>query len=411
MLTDFYFRYWRYYNDDYSWDDSGELFRPDFVLSSKKLQETGLSADEAKSYVESGFIYVEVSNTIIDRYYGGAITSIDWRTRFRLRDFSLTDPKIKQKSHVVVRRAKSWHDVREIVETFAAKSPHRRLLFRGQTQGYTVSRKVHNPHFVVDGIGEISLIPSVWRRMLSRRPDSYVSFYNLSLEEWSAILLSAFDVKDIEKRRQALLNQGEQIFTKRDMADCSDPILSEFSHFQMDVAAGLQFYLADLLATLLQHYGLDSCVLDLTTSLEVAMFFATHRFVQKPSGCAYKHVGTNDRRSVLYVLREDVREMQSYESDDRVIKKLFPLRPMRQACVISKSGPYALNLPADFLIGVIQLDFESITNESNLSVDYLFPGLAEDAFARALTVSPFVKRHMTSFGLAPHRRNRRRRSK
>jgi hypothetical protein len=191
-------------------------------------------------------------------------------------------------------------------------------------------------------------------------------------------------LKEIERRHQALHERGELILTMSNMADCGDPVLQEFGNYRLDLAMGLNFNLANLLATLLQHYGLDSCVLDLTSSLDVAIFFATHRFSRVENICAYEHIGTNNRKAVLYVLREEHREMQIYERDERVIQKVPPLRPKRQDCVISTSAPYALNLPADFLIGVIVLDFDAPTNESQLATTYLFPSDAEDAFAKAL---------------------------
>lgn len=386
--------YWNYYQDDFSWDDSHELLRPDLTQSRSKLIEAGLSVDEAHRYVSSGFVYQERSDTFIDRYYGGALLSTDMRTRFPFSHLPFRDPR--PQSRVRVCRARSWRDVRRAIEEFAVHS-RGRLLFRGQTENYKVCREVSNPHFLIDGLGEISLIPSLWRRMLRRRMDSFVSFQNLKLAEWSLILYSAFDLKDIEYRQKALYERGEFVLTMSDMEDCSDPVLQEYGSYRLDLAMGLDFNLANLLATLLQHYGLDTCVLDMTSSLDVAIFFATHRLTRVENVCTYEHVGTNSRKAVLYVLRENHREMQAYEQDERVIKKLPPLRPMRQDCVISKSAPYALNLPADFLIGVIFLDFDSPSNESKLAPRYLFPCDDEDSFLKALKTSSYAREHLTDF--------------
>lgn len=386
--------YWNYYSDNYEWDDEGELVRPDLAQSRAKLVEAGMSETDAQRYVASGFVYSKWSDTFIDRYYGGALMSVDARTRVRPSD--LIQWPIEPQNRVWVKNATSWVDVRRIVDEAAASSG-KRLLFRGQTQNHLVNREIHNPWFVVDGIGEISLVPSVWRRMLNKRTDRFPNFQSLGLLDWSQILYQGFDMKEIERRHQEKLDAGEWMHSMQDMADSDDSVLSEFGNFRLDLAMGMQFNLAALLSTLLQHYGLYSHVLDLTTSLEVAMFFATHKFRKLSSGCSYEFIGTNERKSVIYVLREDHREMNRHESLDPILRKLQPLRPQRQHCIISLSSPYALNLPADFLVGVIRLDFDSRSNECGVNAQHLLPDDKDDAFLKALKSNPFAKDHLTDF--------------
>src|SRR5215472_17516496 len=154
--------YWKYYDDRYDWNGSDEpfSFRPDLNESRDKLQEGGLSEAEADRYVRSGFVYEPFSELIIDRYYGGLLRSSDSRTRFFLEDFCKREWEAG--NHVQVRSANSWSDVQRIVDDWRSTC-RKRLLFRGQPENYPVSREVHNPFFLVDGVGEISLIPSLWR--------------------------------------------------------------------------------------------------------------------------------------------------------------------------------------------------------------------------------------------------------
>jgi len=254
--------YWNYYDNDYDWDDSHEITRPDLTVSRNKLQEAGMSEAEAIDFVDSGFVYEELSDSIIDRYYGGPVMSTDMRTRFPLREFCKREWLFK--NHVQMRSAKNWSDVRRFADEWKSASP-KRLLFRGQTQNYLTQRKINNPSFVVEGMGKVSLIPSLWRRMLKKNPNRFPSFENLTFFEWSHILSSAFDLKDIERRVQALREKGEYIFNEFDMEDSSDPVLQEFGSHSLDLSMGLNVNLSKLLGTLLQHYGLDSPLLDLTT--------------------------------------------------------------------------------------------------------------------------------------------------
>jgi hypothetical protein len=166
------------------------------------------------------------------------------------------------------------------------------------------------------------------------------------------------------------------------MEDSDDPVLANYGKFHLDLSFGMNFNLADLLSTLLQHYGLLSPVLDLTIDLDVALYFATHGFPQGLPKNRYHFVGTNGRRAVLYVFRQDKREMHAHEHE-RIIEHLKPLRPIRQSCVICRSAPFALNLAADFLVGVLKLDFDEATL-GTLDAHHLFPGQNEDAFLTAL---------------------------
>jgi len=97
----------------------------------------------------------------------------------------------------------------------------------------------------------------------------------------------------------------------------------------------------------------------------------------------------------LYVFREDKREMQAYDHE-RVLHKLKPLRPVRQSCVICTSAPYALNLAADFIIGVIRLDFEDF-EPRKYTVPELFPGPSEDSFLAALKKTLIYPQYVTDF--------------
>jgi hypothetical protein len=384
--------YWDYYRTDFDWNDAGEIYKPD-PLTSKRFEALGYSEAEALRLVESGYVMFNGLNIVFDRYYGGLLTSTDGRVRIAAEAFRPGSAALT--SRVQVHSAHSVADVRRLVDATRGRQT-RRLLFRGQTRHFALDRPVSNPAMSVDGLGEVSLVPSVWRRLLLARRSSFLPFRNLTQLEWSKILYANFDLEDIERRHKALLKAGEWIHTVSEMEDCSDPVVSAFGKVRGDLLLEFDQH-APALATLLQHYGLLSPVLDLSNDLDVALFFATHAFEGSGLDSNYRFVGTNERQAVLYILKEDEREMMAHERR-RLFEALDPQRPVRQRCAIASAAPWAINLPADFLVQVIRLDFD-LTSPLEYEVGDLFPSRDEDQFLRALISQDTP--HVTSFDQKP----------
>ncbi|TSK06590.1 MAG: FRG domain-containing protein [Geobacter sp.] len=377
-----YFGYWQYFDDDFEWDDAGQLVLPDLSLTRRKFAEIGLSDTEIEAFIRSGYV-MAMGDVVIDRFYGGALLSSDSRTRIRVDNF--INWYNNSRGEIPVYHASSMSDLQKQVDKWGSKY-RKPLLFRGQTKQYLLQRERPNPCLQVPGYGEISLLPSLWRKMQLKHPDSFHDFENLSTFEWTAVVSDMFDVDEIKRRIDKINSEGGWIYSAQDMEDCEDPLLKEYGSICLDMNYGHSFNLATSLCTLLQHYGLYSPVLDLTTDLDVALFFLSHRIEATGTSHSYKFVGDNHRQSVLYVFRQDNTEMNEH-AHHRVMNKLKPLRPVRQSCVICKSAPFALNLAADFLVGIIEIDFDITTPGKYLPAD-LFPDRSEDNFLAAL------KRHL-----------------
>ncbi|WP_010581575.1 FRG domain-containing protein [Schlesneria paludicola] len=388
------FGYWNYYDDDFDWTGKSSFVSPDLELTRSLLLRGGLLENDVEDHIDSGYLCFEGFDIVIDRYYGGPLASVDGRCRFRPDLFSKIDRAPQSRAKVFV--AKSIDDVRRIVDDFATRCGDDPLL-RGQTQNHVLERKINNPFFTLNGIGEISLLPSIWRRMLSKSRQCFLEFTNLSLFEWSSVFYSQFDIQDIERRHKCLHEKGEWVTSISDMEDCSDPVLRQFGKYRARLSFGHNYNLAPVLNTLLQHYGLYSPELDLTKSIDVALFFATNRFRRNGANCFYDFVGTNSRRSVIYLFRERFGEMQIHDSTEEVIAAFNPLRPIRQKCVVSHSSTFAMNLPADFLQAVIVLDFDLTDPIGILTTEQLFPTSSEDLFLSALKKHPYASPYVTEF--------------
>ncbi len=375
--------YWDYYNEEFDWKDGGP--QPDIVATRQIYSELGIPPNEAEALVASGYVNVR-GDTIIDRYYGGALLSSDGLTRIHKQSFAEwyqaakhSEPSCRRSTVFTI--ATSLDDLERQVSQIE-NNLGTRLLFRGQTMHHETTRLVKNPNLLVEGLGEVSLIPSIWRNLLKAKPSSFHSFCGLDLLEWSRIIYSQFDIKEIDRRVEEQTERGEWIYSAQDMEDSDDTMLSLFGRVRMDLNTGINFNLADLLNTLLQHYGLLSPYLDLSSDLRVALFFSSHQFVPTPGAPDYRFVGSNGSKSILYLFRNDKREMAEY-AHDRVLLNLQPLRPKHQSCVICRSSPYALNLAALYLVGAIRIDFELPATERG-STRELFPNSGDDTFLAAM---------------------------
>jgi hypothetical protein len=386
-------QYWDYYRPDYPWTDD-DCFTGALDDTRQAFLTAGYSDAQTEALINSGYVVYE--GIVMDRCYGGYLRSTDGRTRLTMEHFlKHSDPPARG---VRIHTAHSVGDLRDRIEQWNT-STSRRLLFRGQTDSYTLDRPRPNPFFRIEGMGEVSLLPSLWRKMFLSKKMGRQYFRNLLNLEWQPVTHSVFDLAEIERRREAALAAGEWMYSAQDMEDSDDPLLHRFGQMELDLSMGSDFNLATPLQTLLQHYGLLSPVLDLTSDLDVAMFFATHRYRINPDNgrSGYERVGTNERKAVLYVLREDQNEM-AIHGRERLLEDLNPLRPKRQACVVCRTGPDAMNLAADYLMGVIRLDFDDVP-PSRCDASHLFPDSNEDRFLAALKVNLRQPERVTDFSM------------
>lgn len=347
------------------------------------FEEMGFSEERCSSIISSGYVTSKYTSTIIDRFHGGPLLSADQRTRFSPEYFH----NIVNGENCFPRRppfplfhAKSMAGVKESVAEIQTSNPAMNLCFRGQTSHHKLGRKLVNPNFDHPELGETSLIPSVWRLLLKAAPSCFPQFDGLSMIEWGAILYKLWPMEEIHAREKSLQEKGEWLFTISDMEECSDELLRDFGKFRGDLNLEEAIFQGGLL-TMMQHYGLPSPFLDLTTDLEVATFFATHKFKMADDIATYNFIGTNQRQSIIYVLSVGEGDMHKHERN-KVMKMAKPARPYRQSCVVCSTNAWSINLPADYLVGAIILDHD-MDQPSRYCTGDLFPSPNEDPFLEA----------------------------
>lgn len=387
------FNYRSYFEPELVFEDDSPSLR-DRRISYEKFCEAGFSDSEACDLVASGF-EVLLDQIVIDRYYGGPIMSYDLRTRFPLERFRAEFGR--QPNRLTVHAVTSIAELFTLIDKLQGNFPHR-LLFRGQTGHYTVSRTIPNPTFVNAAIGETSLLPSVWRRVLKQRADALHQFRDLTMFEWSAIIYHLFDMRSVHEQEKA----AGFLYGVDDADDIpDDPALEPIRDFHLHRQAFINEYgmgSNPTFLTLLQHYGLYSPVLDLTTDPEVALFFATQKFARHGTSCSYTFNGTNGRQAIIYVLYQDQRETMQY-SHTKMLEKLDPQRPKRQSCVVMPTNEYSMNLAGDFLVAAIRLDFD-MAAPGRFTVGDLFPSDQDDLMLAALKSRTHgrVRADLTDFG-------------
>jgi FRG domain-containing protein len=135
-----------------------------------------------------------------------------------------------------------------------------------------------------------------------------------------------------------------------------------------------------------QHYGIDTCGLDVTFDPSVACFFATHKFHQRDDGTAYyKVVEDDDHCGVLYgfVFRDPkLTKTSELVESLPLFDHIQPTRPQRQKCALPFFHSHSINE------AVCDLDFVMYISKgfdiSGLpSAQELFPGVSDDEFYRA----------------------------
>lgn len=388
--------YWDYYNEKFGWPNG--IVKPDIEKTLSIYRELGISDNDSEDLIQSGYVCIH-GETIIDRYYGGAVLSSDCISRIHKNYFKEWYMAALNGNHHF-RKKIPFYAVNSLSElelkiNQIKDGTRRNILFRGQTQNHTTVRKIKNPNFLVDELGEVSFVPSLWRNMLTTASNSYHNFEGMSLLEWSKIIYSQFNLKDIDKRIQEQFSNGNTILNVQDMEDSSDPILSSFGRMRLDLQMGIDFNLADILNTLLQHYGLVSPYLDLTSDIKTALFFSSNKFHTKDGKSKYEYIGNNDSKSIIYVFMEDRNEMSKYEHD-RVLGSIDPQRPKLQSCYICRSSPFAINLAGLFLVAAIKMNFE-IPAPNRLVTSDLFPDANSDKLLNAFLCNTFQPNIITSF--------------
>lgn len=230
-------------------------------------------------------------------------------------------------------------------------NPNYDILLRGQSKIYTVPRdKEELINLYGDSeIKEPSFLPSHLRNNFNE------NFMHCMWNSQATILLNDIGVEYSKTlKRDKFLDYQNDIHNLRGGYN--------LMNFSLGIA---------------QHYGMPSVGLDLTKSVEVATWFATHKMYIDEDGIAT--VITIDKwdYSTIFVFRCPKNAVFSYE---KVRPKIFPLgRPDKQDAWFSHVGwGYAKNQLGSYLVCGFRMKKEFIDELGQNYEKELFPSIKED---------------------------------
>lgn len=253
-------------------------------------------------------------------------------------------------------------EIRDIVKRFP-RFPDTNIFFRGQTRLYTLQRPsiVKKMLFSSDDVVEPSLLGAAPRRNLD---------YNLAHSALQ-LLVQDFLYEEAVNLGKHLENLHEEWFELAGSATAS-----------WDIS----------IMALGQHYGIPTHGLDITSNLEVAVWFATHRFLSQEDGTAlYESIKIDEWgedpnswpviliiQTITNSIKPSIHNIQSLER-----LGLHALRPERQSALFFM-GAHTIhsNRLAEAVACIIRLRPGSY--ETGINYEYLFPSTNEDPAYRLM---------------------------
>ena len=249
------------------------------------LETRGISNELSARLEECGY---QISNTslygmgeptlcISDTFYGSkwGIGLIPIEEFFREHSFKIRPP---------VYEVGSLQEIRALL----SEAPHSRydgrMTFRGQVKEYFTRRSYPNP--IAENCGQERLIlPGYWRKFVGRWNDrfdapSYSSIFATCAGD-DLIYRGIEDWRGLSERN--FKRYG--LHTMSNLEDFLDPeSQAYFKRWQAFKVNGM--FMRDL-PVVEQHYGFDTTGLDVTFNVEMATFFASHKFKMRSDVTAY----------------------------------------------------------------------------------------------------------------------------
>ncbi len=330
------------------------------IQLAKAARNIGLDEATVESLVNSGYILVSQNPLVggdgifvCDSFYGSK-TPPGFFPLEQLTSGRSVDAKIKLRRIEV----SSVHEIQNFLRedpSLRKFSADGRVTFRGQPREYRIKREYPNP-FIADEEGEISMLPSHWRRFRDDfRKRCEPEFWSIFSNAVGKVVLSGPLRRALDAHTQ---NQEVE------------------HHFSGEIKG--QF------AALEQHYGFPTVGLDVTFDLATAIFFSRHECVTVDGLWDYVPVGTQVTYLYAFVFRDPaVIETRDLLETIDIFPAYPAVRVQRQRAALVGCGMYSVNIAVPDVAAIFELQ-PGFTMIGSPEKEWLFPPPESDPFFGAL---------------------------
>ncbi|MEI7870136.1 MAG: FRG domain-containing protein [Candidatus Methylumidiphilus sp.] len=249
------------------------------------------------------------------------------------------------------------------------------LWFRGQPQEYLLSNMIKESRTICPwrSVQDISQVPSLYRNTNARINDlkSYCMRI-LEIHKYYLFLKEILGIPTLDTRvwNDPLIEKVPNNLN-RDVLDWT-VTLTTASGELIENHDTHQAYRSLQASLFLQHYGLESNILDITNNIDIALFFAQKEIENNK----YINVDFSKRNPVIYLFILD-NELDPFLNTSKLMEDYRLLRPQRQNCgILSGASMVSKNYYTRFI--ALRLILNKRISMKYEDPEYLFPDPAED---------------------------------
>lgn len=337
----------------------------------KKLTRLNLDLSMFNRYSKTGKSFKQEDMLDVGANRGQFITG-----NFQSKSTDIVEYNVNSRSEL--------NDIISMLNERVKSFPNIELWYRGQPNDYLMTdytNQKYNNILPYRKVRDSSLVPSLFR--LKSLNENNLGQYYTELEEiqkYISHLSMSLGIREIIDRE----NDGKiKEFFNHSAWGLYDTGMTFHRHNQegklLSIGDSYPGFFALQKSFFLQHYGIPSPVLDITSSLDISLFFSQNSI----DNGKYTRVSFDGNKPVLYIFALD-KQLDLFLPSDDILHEHKLLRPQRQKCgMLVGSSILTRNHYARFIAIKIKLN-NFIEYDQKITPEYLFPSAEEDDFLRKM---------------------------
>ena len=350
----------------------------------ERLKETlsneKIPAEIIDKVIKSGFYQID-QGFIEDSYYGNKVIFQGSLPTSEFIKHIKSESILKPSNNIVEVKVSTLSEIYDTITEMGLDMHLKEgyLSFRGQQNDYFTKREVSNPYMANELGQERLIIPGDWRKFVDDFNERY-----FDTDPVPTLFYSEDLIYDGIENWEDLPNENFAKYgphTLSDLEDFDDEKSQEY--FKRWIGHRVETS-NPTFSVLEQHYIASTNGLDVTFSLETALFFALNKFKIKENKKATYTLSPN-KNSVVYLFEFRLPRLTKTKDlikDIDIFKHLNPIRPIRQECALPFFDAFHFNEACCYLKAIFHVeDFKEV--DKLPSPVYLFP-TTEDKFYQKL---------------------------